>query len=133
MKKFKGFASRAIHIGQEPDELTGAVAPPIYPTSTYAQEEIGKNKGYEYARVSNPTRDRLEKNLAALEGGSSAHVFASGMAATHAFCTAFMKSGDHLICGENVYGGVPRVFTPVVKHQGMHVPLCDTSQATNVH
>src|SRR5258706_15645638 len=132
MKKFKGFASKAIHVGQEPDELTGAVAPPIYPTSDYAQEEIGKNKGYEYARVSNPTRDRLEKNLAALEGGSSAHVFASGMAATHAFCTAFMKSGDHLICGENVYGGVPRLFTQVLSHQGMQFTFVDTSDAKNV-
>src|SRR5258706_10681337 len=132
MKKFKGFASRAIHIGQEPDELTGAVAPPIYPTSTYAQEEIGKNKGYEYARVSNPTRDRLEKNLAALEGGSSAHVFASGMAATHAFCTAFMKSGDHLICGENVYGGVPRLFTQVLSHPRPPFPFSGTPNPKHV-
>src|SRR5205085_8785352 len=74
-----GFSTTAIHVGQEPDELTGSVAAPIHPTSTYAQQEIGKHKGYEYARVSNPTRDRLEKNLAALEGGRTAHVFASGM------------------------------------------------------
>jgi cystathionine beta-lyase/cystathionine gamma-synthase len=131
-KPFKGFSTTAIHVGQEPDELTGAVAPPIYPTSTYAQEEIGKNKGYEYARVSNPTRDRLEKNLAALEGGRSAHVFASGMAATHAFCTAFMKSGDHLICGSNVYGGVPRLFNQVLANHGMQFSYVDTSDAKNV-
>ena len=68
INKIRGFATRAIHLGQEPDALTGAVAPPIYATSTYVQEEIGKHKGYEYARVSNPTRDRLEQNLAALEG-----------------------------------------------------------------
>ena len=80
-EKEKGFATRAIHVGQEPDPLTGAVSVPIYPTSTYVQEEIGKNRGYEYARVSNPTRDRLEENLASLEGGIGSKVFASGMAA----------------------------------------------------
>src|ERR1700757_200783 len=90
-----GFATRAIHVGQEPDPSTGAVAPPIFATSTYVQEEIGKNKGYEYARVSNPTRTRLEENLAALEGGSSAHVFASGMAAVTAVTQCFLKQGDH--------------------------------------
>src|SRR5258707_11202990 len=109
MKKFKGFASRAIHIGQEPDELTGAVAPPIYPTSTYVQEEIGKNKGYEYARVSNPTRDRLETNLAALEGGTASRVFASGMAAINAI-TTMLKAGDHVIAGHNLYGGTQGPF-----------------------
>src|ERR1700745_3420134 len=91
-----GFATRAVHSGQEPDPLTGAVTVPIYPTSTYVQQEIGKHKGYEYSRVSNPTRTRLEQNLAALEGGRSAHVFASGMAAISAICT-MLKAGDHLI------------------------------------
>jgi cystathionine gamma-lyase/cystathionine beta-lyase/cystathionine gamma-lyase/homocysteine desulfhydrase len=79
--KPSGFATRAIHAGQEPDLLTGAVSVAIYPTSTYVQEEIGKNKGYEYARVSNPTRDRLETNLAALEGGTASRVFARDAAA----------------------------------------------------
>src|ERR1041384_3061541 len=83
-KQKSGFATRAIHVGQEPDPLTGAVSVPIYPTSTYVQEQLGKNKGYEYSRVSNPTRTRLEENLAALEGGIAARVFASGMAATNA-------------------------------------------------
>src|ERR1700739_2832982 len=93
-KKAKaGFATRAIHVGQEPDPSTGAVAPPIFATSTYVQEEIGKHKGYEYARVSNPTRTRLEENLAALEGGMSAKVFASGMAAINAI-TTLLKTGD---------------------------------------
>src|SRR5436309_4675252 len=91
--KQSGFATRAIHVGQEPDPLTGAVSVPIYPTSTYVQEEIGKHKGYEYARVSNPTRDRLETNLAALEGGIAAKVFASGMAAINAVVT-MLKAGD---------------------------------------
>ena len=132
MKKTKqGFSTTAIHVGQEPDVETGAVAPPIYPTSTYVQQEIGKNKGYEYARVSNPTRTRLEQNLAALEGGTSAHVFASGMAATTALCS-FMKSGDHLICGSNVYGGVPRLFNQVMAHYGLEFTYVDTSNVTNI-
>src|SRR5438046_10210967 len=104
-----GFATRAIHDGQEPDPSTGAVTVPIFATSTYVQEEIGKNKGYEYARVSNPTRTCLEQNLAALEGGTSAHVFASGMAATTAVTQCFLKQGDHLICGHDTYGGTPRI------------------------
>src|ERR1700688_1493154 len=114
----RGFATRAIHSGQEPDPCTGAVTVPIYATSTYVQEEIGKNKGYEYARVSNPTRTRLEENLAALEGGSSAHVFASGMAAINAICTMY-KSGDHVVCGDNLYGGVPRLFNQVLTGYGI--------------
>src|SRR5499426_1370167 len=89
------FATKAIHSGQEPDPSTGAVVVPIFATSTYVQEEIGKHKGYEYARVSNPTRTRLEENLAALEGGTAAHVFASGMAAITAMLT-MMKTGDHI-------------------------------------
>src|SRR5213080_3698624 len=79
MKPQSGFATRAIHAGQEPDQETGAVTVPIYATSTYVQQELGKHKGYEYARVSNPTRTRLEENLTALEGGTSSRVFASGM------------------------------------------------------
>src|SRR5437764_7080179 len=122
--KVKGFSTRAIHVGQEPDAETGSVAAPIHPTSTYAQEEIGKNKGYEYARVSNPTRTRLERNLASLEGGSSAHVFASGMAAVTALC-GFMKAGDHLICGSNVYGGVPRLFNQVMSNYGLEFTYLD--------
>src|ERR1700730_11787020 len=104
-----GFATRAIHTGQEPDFETGAVTVPIYPTSTYVQEELGKNKGYEYARVSNPTRTRLEEKLAALEGGIGPRVFASGMAAIIAIGTMY-KSGDHMVCGNVLYGGVPRLF-----------------------
>src|SRR5215831_19877670 len=96
--KEAGFATKAIHVGQEPDPLTGAVAVPIYATSTYVQEEIGKHKGYEYARVSNPTRDRLEANLAALEGGTESKVFASGMAAIHAVAS-MLKTGDHVVAG----------------------------------
>jgi cystathionine beta-lyase/cystathionine gamma-synthase len=129
--KKHGFATRAIHDGQAPDPLTGAVNVPIYLTSTYAQEEIGKHKGYEYSRVSNPTRDALEENLASLEGGTSAHVFASGMAAIMAMITMF-RSGDHIICGENVYGGTPRLFNQIVTRYGIEFSYVDTSDPENV-
>jgi cystathionine gamma-lyase/cystathionine beta-lyase/cystathionine gamma-lyase/homocysteine desulfhydrase len=129
---FRGFSTKAIHIGQEPDKETGSVAAPIHPTSTYAQEEIGKHKGYEYARVSNPTRDRVEKNLAALEGGRSAHVFASGMASVTALCQMFLKAGDHLICGHNVYGGVPRFFNQVMANFGVEFSYVNTSNVGDV-
>jgi cystathionine beta-lyase/cystathionine gamma-synthase len=126
-----GFATRAIHDGQHPDPLTGAVNVPIYLSSTYAQEEIGKHKGYEYSRVSNPTRDALETNLASLESGTSAHVFASGMAAIMAMITMF-RSGDHVICGENVYGGTPRLFNQIVTRYGIEFSYVDTSDPENV-
>ena len=129
--KQPGFATRAIHAGQEPDPETGAVTVPIYPTSTYVQQELGKNKGYEYARVSNPTRTRLEENLTALEGGISSRVFASGMAAIHAICTMY-KSGDHIVCGNDLYGGVPRLFNQVLANFGMEFTYVDTSEANNV-
>ena len=103
------FATRAIHCGQEPDPLTGAVTVPIYPTSTYVQQGIGEHKGYEYSRVSNPTRTRLEQNLASLEDGVAARVFASGMAAIHAMVST-LKAGDHVVCGNDLYGGTPRLF-----------------------
>jgi cystathionine gamma-lyase/cystathionine beta-lyase/cystathionine gamma-lyase/homocysteine desulfhydrase len=126
-----GFSTRAIHDGQEPDPLTGAVNVPIYATSTYVQEELGKNKGYEYARVSNPTRDRLEQNLASLEGGVASRVFASGMAAINAICTMY-KSGDHVVCGHNLYGGVPRLFDQVLSGYGFEFTYVDTSDVRNV-
>jgi len=131
-KKTMGFATKAIHVGQEPDPSTGAVTVPIFATSTYVQEELGKHKGYEYARVSNPTRTRLEQNLASLEGGSSSHVFASGMAATVAVTQCFLKQGDHLICGHNVYGGVPRLFNQVIAKYGVEFSYVDTSDVDAV-
>jgi len=126
-----GFSTRAIHTGQEADPQTGAVTVPIYATSTYVQEEIGKNKGYEYARVSNPTRDHLEKNLASLEGGVSSRVFASGMAAINAICTMY-RSGDHVVCGDNLYGGVPRLFNQILAGYGIEFTYVDTSDAKSV-
>jgi len=126
-----GFATRAIHAGQEPEPATGAVNVPIYASSTYVQEEIGKNKGYEYSRVSNPTRDRLETNLAALEGGVASKVFASGMAAINAV-TSMLKSGDHVIAGHNLYGGTPRLFNQVLVNFGLTFTYVDTSNVKNV-
>jgi cystathionine beta-lyase/cystathionine gamma-synthase len=126
-----GFATRAIHHGQEPDPLTGAVTVPIYPTSTYVQQGIGENKGYEYSRVSNPTRARLEQNLAALEGGIAAPVFASGMAAINAVAT-LLKPGDHVVCGNDLYGGTPRLFNQVLAPYGLEFSYVDTSDAENV-
>lgn len=133
MKKNKtlGFATRAIHAGQEPDPLTGSVTVPIYPTSTYVQQGIGEHKGYEYSRVSNPTRARLEENLAALENGVAARVFGSGMAAIHAIVT-MLKSGDHVVCGNDLYGGTPRLFNQVMAGFGLEFSYLDTSDPENV-
>src|SRR4026207_2537905 len=98
------FSTICIHAGQTPDSGTGAIITPIYQTSTYVQEELGRHKGYEYARTQNPTRAALEGNLAAIEGGLGAIAFASGMAAIDAI-TSLLKSGDHVVMSDNVYGG----------------------------
>jgi cystathionine beta-lyase/cystathionine gamma-synthase len=126
-----GFATDAIHVGQEPDPSTGAVVAPIYQTSTYVQEELGKHKGYEYARSANPTRSALERNLARLEGGSHALAFASGMAAINAVMT-LLKAGDHVVCSHAVYGGVYRLFTKVLVHFGLEFSFVDTSEIAQV-
>src|SRR5580692_735523 len=133
MKKNRqaGFATRAIHDGQEPDPLTGAVNVPIYLSSTYVQQGIGEHKGYEYSRVSNPTRDRLEENLASLEGGVASRVFASGMAAINAIAS-MLKAGDHVVCGDDLYGGTPRLFNQVLTNFGLEFSYVDTSDAQNV-
>jgi cystathionine beta-lyase/cystathionine gamma-synthase len=132
MKNSIGFATTAIHAGQEPEPYSGAVSVPIYATSTYVQDELGKPRhGYEYARVTNPTRDRLQENLAALEGGLASRVFSSGMAAVNALCT-MMKKGDHLVCSHNVYGGVPRLFNQILAHYGLQFTYLDTSDVKAV-
>jgi cystathionine beta-lyase/cystathionine gamma-synthase len=122
----QGFSTRAIHAGQPADFTTGAVNVPLYLSSTYAQEEIGKDKGYDYSRAGNPTRTALEICLASIEGGLTAHVFGSGMAAIAALVT-LMKSGDHVICGENVYGGTPRLFNQIFANYGIDFSYVDTS------
>ena len=126
-----GFATRAIHDGQEPDPRTGAVNVPLYLSSTYQLEGIEKHRGWEYSRVSNPTRDALEANLASLEGGASGHVFASGMAAITALVT-MLNAGDHVICGDNVYGGTTRLFSQVIVRHGIEFTYVDTSNPENV-
>jgi len=125
------FATRAIHDGQSPDALTGAVNVPIYLTSTYQQEAIGHNKGHEYARLTNPTRDALEDNVASLEGGTSGHAFASGMAAITALFT-LMKSGDHVVCSDNMYGGTTRLFDQVLSRYGLTFTYVNTSDVDQV-
>ena len=103
-----GFSTKAIHAGQPPEPTTGAIMTPVFLTSTYVQEELGKNKGYEYSRVSNPTRTALEQNIASLEGGSEGMAFGSGTAATDALMH-LLKPGDHVILSRNVYGGTYRI------------------------
>src|SRR5262245_22149789 len=122
-----GFRTDAIHAGQEPDPSTGAVTVPIYQTSTYVQESLGKHKGYEYARTQNPTRSALEKNMAVLERGVAAYAFASGMAAETAITQLLLKQGDHAICSENVYGGTFRLFDKIVRHYGIEFTYVTTS------
>jgi cystathionine beta-lyase/cystathionine gamma-synthase len=122
-----GFATDAIHVGQEPDPSTGAIIVPIYQTSTFVQQELGKHKGYEYARTSNPTRAALERNLAALEGGRFAFAFASGMAAVNAV-TTLLKAGDHVLAGHNLYGGTFRLFERVLKDFGLAFTYVNTCQ-----
>ncbi|MER3430164.1 MAG: cystathionine gamma-synthase [Blastocatellia bacterium] len=121
-----GFSTIAIHAGNEPDSATGAVSVPIYQTSTYAQEALGKHKGYEYARTQNPTRSALERNIAALEGASFGFAFASGMAAIDAVLK-LVKAGDHVILGDNTYGGTFRLFSKVLANYGIEYSLADTS------
>ncbi len=126
-----GFATDAIHVGQEPDPATGAITVPIYQTSTFVQEELGKHKGYEYARTANPTRTALEKNLAALERGRFAFAFASGMAAINAMMT-LLKAGDHVVAGHNLYGGSFRLFDKVLKDFGLTFSYANTTRLEEV-
>jgi len=126
-----GFSTIAIHAGNEPDATTGAVSVPIYQTSTYAQESLGKHKGYEYARTQNPTRSALEKNIAALEGARFGYAFASGMSATDAVLK-LVKAGDHVILGDNTYGGTYRLFSRVLVNYGIEFDLVDTSDTANL-
>jgi cystathionine beta-lyase/cystathionine gamma-synthase len=126
-----GFATIAIHTGSEPDESTGAVTVPIYQTSTYAQESIGKNKGYEYARTQNPTRSAVERNIAALEGARFGFAFASGMAAIDA-TLRLVKAGEHVVVSDNTYGGTARLFNRILTNYNIEFDYVDTSEPLNV-
>jgi len=126
-----GFATRAIHAGQEPDPSTGAVVVPIYQTSTYAQDALGKHRGYEYSRTGNPTRAALEQCIAALEGGAHGLAFASGMAA-EATVMQLLKPGDHTLAVDDLYGGSYRLFRRVLEPMGLTFSFVDGSDLTAV-
>jgi cystathionine beta-lyase/cystathionine gamma-synthase len=127
LPKHARFSTICIHAGQEPDPSTGAIITPIFQTSTYVQEELGKHKGFEYARTQNPTRLALENNLAAIEGGVAAYAYASGMAAIDAI-TTLLQAGDHVIVTDNTYGGTFRLFDKVLRKYGLEFSYVDTSQ-----
>jgi len=126
-----GFGTRAVHAGQRPDPVTGAIMTPVYLTSTYVQESPGVNKGYEYARGKNPTREALERNVANLEGGRHGFAFASGMACVDGIMKLF-RAGDHIVCAENVYGGTFRLLEYVLRPQGLDVTYVDTRDPQRV-
>ena len=120
-----------LHAGQEPDPSTGAIITPIYQTSTYVQEALGRHKGYEYARTQNPTRAALEANLAAIESGKAAFAFASGMAAINAVAS-MLKAGDHVVVSDNVYGGTFRLFDKVLSRYNLSFSYVDTGDLAAV-
>ncbi len=126
-----GFSTKAIHAGQEPDPTTGAVMTPVYLTSTYVQEELGKHKGYEYTRVSNPTRTALEQNIAALENGTEGMAFGSGMAAIDSLFR-MLNIGDHVIISHNVYGGTYRIAKTIWEDFRLEFDFVDTTNIANV-
>ena len=125
------FGTLAVHAGQTPDPLAGAVMTPIYQTSTYVQAGLGKHKGYEYARTQNPTREALERNIAALEGGRHGFAFGSGLAALDA-TLKLLSAGDHVVCGENVYGGSHRQMTHIWARLGLAFTFVDTADPQRV-
>ena len=127
----QGFGTRAIHAGQRPEPHAGAIMTPVYLTSTYVQDALGQNKGYEYARGKNPTREALERNIAALEGGRHGFAFSSGMACVDSLMK-LLKAGDHVICGENVYGGTFRLFDRILQNFGLTFSFVDTRDAQRV-
>ena len=126
-----GMFTRAIHAGQRPEPLAGAIMTPVYLTSTYVQEGLGVNKGYEYARGKNPTREALERNVATLESGRHGFAFSSGMGCLDSIMKLF-RSGDHILVGENVYGGTFRLFDKILRHFGLDFSYVDTSDAQKV-
>jgi cystathionine gamma-lyase len=126
-----GLGTRAVHAGQVPEPLSGAVMTPIYQTSTYVQEGIGKHKGYEYARTDNPTRQALERNVAALEGATHGFAYGSGLAALDAVLK-LLKSGDHVVCGENLYGGSHRLMERIYTKFGLSFTYVDSRDIRNL-
>jgi cystathionine gamma-lyase len=129
--KSRRFGTLAVHAGQRPDPGTGAIMTPVFQTSTYVQPELGRHLGYEYARTQNPTRDALEGNVAALEGGRFGLAFASGMAAIDTVCKLF-SAGDHVVSGEGVYGGTHRLFSRVISRQGIDFTFVDSGDLDQI-
>lgn len=127
----QAFGTRAIHAGQRPEPLAGAIMTPVYLTSTYVQDGLGRNKGYEYARGKNPTREALERNVAALEGARHGFAFASGTACLDSIMKMF-RAGDHIVCGENVYGGTFRLFDRILRHMGLSFTYVDTRDTRQI-
>ena len=125
------FATRAIHAGQRPEPLAGAIMTPVYLTSTYVQTGLGENKGYEYARGRNPTREALERNVAALEGARHGFAFSSGMGCLDSIMKLF-SAGDHIVCGESVYGGTFRLFDKILTRMGLSFTFVDTRDANRI-
>src|SRR2546421_437071 len=125
------FATRAVHAGKIPDPLAGAVMTPIYQTSTYVQDGLGRHKGYEYARTRNPTREALERNVAALEGGRHGFAFASGLAAVDGVLK-LLAAGDHVVSGDNLYGGTHRQMTLIWSRVGLEFSFVDARETRNV-
>jgi len=125
------FSTICLHAGQEPDPSTGAIITPIYQTSTYVQEALGKHKGFEYGRTQNPTRMALERNVAAIESGKAGFAFASGMAAIGAIAT-MLKAGDHVVVSDNTYGGTFRLFDKVLRRYNLTFSYVDTSKLDEV-
>src|SRR6184192_4356480 len=126
-----GFGTRAIHAGQRPEPLAGAIMTPVYLTSTYVQEELGRHKGFEYSRGTNPTRQAFERNVAALEGGRHGFAFASGLAAVDGVLK-LLAAGDHVVSGDNVYGGTHRQMTLIWSRVGLEFSFVDAREIRNV-
>src|SRR5512146_188388 len=126
-----GFGTRAIDAGQRPEPLAGAIMTPVYLTSTYGQDALGENKGYEYARGKNPTREALERNVASLEGARHGFAFSSGLGCVDSIMKLF-REGDHIVCGENVYGGTFRLFDKILQPMGLRFSYVDTRDPQRV-
>jgi cystathionine beta-lyase/cystathionine gamma-synthase len=125
------FGTKVIHAAIKPDPITGSILPPLYQTATYVLEEVGKDKGFDYTRSANPTRQMMEDHLAAIDNGKYGIAFASGMAAVDS-CLKLLKAGDHVICSDDVYGGVSRHFNQILVNYDLHFTYVDSSDAANV-
>ena len=125
------FDTKVVQAGMTPDPTTGAILPPLYQTATYVLEEVGKDKGFDYTRSSNPTRQLMEEILAVLDGGKFGIAFASGMSAVDS-CMKLLKAGDHVICSDDVYGGVSRHFNQILVNYDLHFTYVDSSNSTNI-